>query len=414
MRISKHNLLFIIALIIDFIILLYTASSFSISYGEALNYFQGDIWSTATHNFFDLNHLNLLYILTHTSTYIFGQNDIALRLPFILFYISSVIISYLLTKDYFKSENIRLFSIVIFMLLPGINSAALLVNESIIVVFFTLLYLYLFKITNKEHYWLLVLCLFIDNSFAIMYLALFFYSLKKKDNILLIVSLILFGISMQMYGFDTGGRPKGYFLDTFGAYASIFSPMIFLYFFYAMYRMMIKWEKDLYWYISFVAFAFSLILSMRQKINIEDFAPFVVIAIPLMVKLFMHSFNVRLPIFRKKHYIFAIFSLTILLINFIVFIFNKQLYLILDNPNQHFAANYHIAQELAEKLKQNGIKNILSDSYEMQTRLKFYGIQKSDNLYLTETKTQKTKHIAIKINGKTIKDYYILSLRPAN
>ena len=398
MILSRYNLAFIILLIADFILLLFTADSFSISYKESLIYFQG------------FDQFNLLNFLTHISTSIFGQNDVALRLPFILFYISSVIIAYLLTDDYFKKPSDRLASILIFMLLPGLNSAALLINEAILVVFFSLLYLYLFKVTKKEHYWLLVLCLFIDNSFAIMYLGLFFYSLQKKDNTLLVVSLLLFGISMQMYGFDTGGRPKGYFLDTFGAYASIFSPIIFLYFFYAMYRITLKGERDLYWYISFTAFAFSFLLSLRQKINIEDFAPFVVIAIPLMVELFMHTFRVRLPLFRKKHYIFGLFTIGMLWINFLVFIVNKPLYLILDNSHKHFANDYHIAKELSIELKYHGIYKVLCSDYELQNRLKFYGIFPSDNYYLSNTKAKNSKEINVSYIGKNIENYYLLKL----
>ena len=87
--------------------------------------------------FQDQENFNLLSFLSHISTQIFGQNDIALRLPFILFYISSIIIAYLLTDDYFKKQSDRLASILIFMLLPGINSAALLINEAILVVFFS-------------------------------------------------------------------------------------------------------------------------------------------------------------------------------------------------------------------------------------------------------------------------------------
>ena len=357
-----------------------------------------------------MNNLTYLIFLTHISTSIFGQNDIALRLPFILFYISSVIVAYLLTDDYFKKQSDRLASILIFMLLPGLNSAALLVNEAILVVFFSLLYLYLFKITKKEHYWLLFLCLFIDNSFAIMYLGLFFYSLQKKDNTLLVVSLLLFGISMQMYGFDTGGRPKGYFLDTFGVYASIFSPIIFFYFFYSMYRITLKGERDLYWYISFTAFAFSFILSLRQKINIEDFAPFVVIAIPLMVKLFMHTFRVRLPLFRKKHYIFVLFTIVTLGINFLVFIVNKPLYLILDNSHNHFANDYHIAKELSVELKSHRIYNVLCSDYALQSRLKFYGIFKGEDYYLSNTKAKNSKEINISYLDKNIENYYLLKL----
>ncbi|RLA80380.1 MAG: hypothetical protein DRG78_11040, partial [Epsilonproteobacteria bacterium] len=269
---DRYNIAFILFIILDFFLLLFVADGFSISYKESLLL---------------ENNFSLLSILSHISIDIFGQNDMALRLPYICFYIASVIVLYLLTDDYFKKQSDRFASILIFMALPGINSAALLLNEAIIVVFFTLLYLYLFKVTKREHYWLLFVCLFIDNSFALLYLALFFYSLQKRDNILLIVSLLLFGISMQMYGFHAGGHPEGYFLDTFGAYASIFSPVVFLYFFYATYRITIKGEKDLYWYISFTAFLFSFLFSMRQKIDIEDFAPFVTISTPLMVKLFM-------------------------------------------------------------------------------------------------------------------------------
>ena len=242
------------------------------------------------------------------------------------------------------------------MILPGVNSAALLINESIIVLFCILSYLYLYKVNQKEYYILLVLFLFIDNSFAILFLALFFYSLKKKDNTLLIVSLVLFGISMSIYGFEVGGRPRGYFIDTFGAYATIFSPLLYLYFIYSLYRVGLKWDKDLYWYISITALVLSLIFSLRQKIPISDFAPFIVVAIPIMVKLYMHSIRVRLKEFRQRHYIIASIALFLLVINFLVFVFNKYLYLFISKPQKHFAYNYHIAKELAKKLNELGIK----------------------------------------------------------
>ena len=388
----RYNLIFVGLLFLNFLVLLFSANDFSISYGEATIFFQNN---------------TLLSYLIDISTSIFGQNDIALRLPFILFYIGSVIISYLLTDDYFKKQSYRLISIIIFMLLPGVVSAALLVNSAIMVIFFTLLYLYLFKLTSKEHYWLLVVMLFVDNSFAIMYLALFFYSLKKKDNMLLIVSLILFGISMQMYGFDSGGKPRGYFIDTFNMYASIFSPVIFLYFFYTLYRIGLKGEKDLYWYISFTALIFSLILSLRQKILIDDFAPFVVISIPLMVKLFLHSYNVRLPRFRKNHQRFAIFGLLILSLNFLILIFNKPLYFILPNPNKHFAIKYHFAKELALYLKAHNIHKVLCQDYKLQKRLKFYGIEDGNKIYVTSIYHKDYLPIEIKYLNKTIYTYYM-------
>lgn len=394
MVLNRYNITFFSLLVLHFTVLLFLSNSFSISYYEA------DIF---------YNENGLLSYIIHFSTTLLGQNDIALRVPFILFYLGSAILLYLLTDDYFKNKWDRLISISIFMALPGVNSAALLVNESIIVIFCTLLYLYLYKLFEKEHYILLVAFLFIDNSFAILFLALFFYSLKKKDNILLIVSLTLFGISMSMYGFEIGGKPKGYFLDTFGVYASIFSPLLFLYFFYALYRVGLKLDKDLYWYISMTALFLSLLFSLRQKIQIEDFAPFVVISIPIMTKLFLHSLRVRLKPFRKYHYIFASLVLSILAINFLAFVLNKYLYIFLEDPKKHFAYKYHIAKELAQELKLKKLNNLHLTDKKMQLRLKYYDIKKGIEYYITPNyKDDKYPTIEINYFNKEVAKFNIL------
>jgi len=393
---KQENIWFIGLLIFHIGFLIYASTTFSISYKEAEIYF---------------HQHNLLSYITHFSTSIFGQNDIALRLPFIFFYACSAIVLYLLTDDYFKKPYDRFIAIFIFTLLPGLNSAALLVNESIIVVFFTLLYLYIYKLKQKECYLLLVLFLFIDNSFAILYLALFFYSLKKKDNILLIVSLSLFGISMSMFGFHVGGHPKGYLIDTFGIYASIFSPLLFLYFFFSLYRVGLKWEKDMYWYISMTALGLSLLLSLRQKINLADFAPFVVISIPIMVKLFLHSYRVRLPQFRKKHTIGIWIVLGILVINYFSFIYNKYLYIFFSDKTNHFAYKYHIAKELAFKLKSQHITSISTDDKKMQLRLKFYGISYGKQFYITSHYVDSyDKLLTINYYGEDVAKYKLIKL----
>jgi hypothetical protein len=294
------------------------------------------------------------------------------------------------------------------MVLPGLNSAALLVNESIIVVFFTLLYLYIYKVKKRHCYVLLVLFLFIDNSFSILYLGLFFYSLSKKDNVLLVVSLVLFGISMSYFGFDVGGKPKSYLLDTFGFYASIFSPLLFLYFFYAIYRIGIKQEKDLVWYISSTALGLSLVFSLRQSIKIDDFAPFVVIAIPLMVKLFSHSLNVRLKEFRKVHYIMLRVTMVILIFSYLTFVFNKYIYIFLEKSNKHFTYRYHIVKELSEELKKININAVHTDDSKLSLRLRFYGITDSKDYYLsTRLYNNNYKIIDVVYFNRIVKRYYL-------
>ncbi len=396
MNINRYNSTFIGLLLFHFTVLLFLINDFSISYKEALIFFGEDKL--------------LLSLLTNLSCNIFGQNDFALRIPFILFYIGSSILIYFLTDNYFKSKRDQLIGLAIFMILPGVNSAALLVNESIIVIFFTLLYLYLYKVKGKDSYWLLILFLFLDNSFAILFLALFFYSLKNKKNILIVLSLVLFGISMSMYGFEMGGRPRGYFLDTFGIYATIFSPVLFIYFFYSLYRIGIKFEKDIFWYISMTALGLSLIFSLRQKIQIEDFAPFVVIAIPIMVKLFIHSLRVRLKEFRKIHYFIARVALGILVLNFLGFVFNKYFYLFIENPKKHFAYDYHIVKELSYELKNLNINSIMTYDKKLALRLKFYKIDNGDKYYIGKDKYKiSIKNIDIKYKNKSIENFYIYS-----
>ncbi|WP_044417335.1 membrane protein [Halarcobacter anaerophilus] len=389
-----YKIIFYTTLFVVLSILFFTVDTLSISYKEALNVF--------------INN-SLLSIITNTSIAIFGQNDYALRAPFILFYFFSILLMYRFTDNLFKKESDRLLSILIFMLLPGLLSASLLVNSAIIVTFFTLLYLNYLKSTKRHCYILLILFLFIDNSFAIFFLALFFYALKDFDKKLLISSFILFCVSMALYGFDTGGKPRGFLVDTFAIYASIFSPLLFIYFFYTIYREGVKGNRHIVWYISATSLAFSLLFSFRQRIYIEDYAPFVVIFLPYMVKNFLQSYRVRLPQFRRKHRYIASITLFILLLNATLTIFNKPLYLFLENPKKHFAYNYNIAKELAAKLKKNNINEIESDQQELLLRLKFYGIKEGNRYFVsTNKKYYYDKKISIKYLDKTVATAYII------
>ena len=395
---NKYKYYFYTSLLFLFFILLFKATySLSISYKEALNVF--------------VNH-SVLSLITNSSIYIFGQNDIALRLPFILFYIFSVILMYKITENYFRYEKDRYISIIIFMVLPGVLSASLLVNSAIVVIFFTLLYLYYYQKYNQHSYILLLLFLFIDNSFAILYLALFFYSLKDKNNKLLYFSLLLFIISMYMYGFSTGGKPRGFLVDTFAVYATVFSPFLFLYFIYTIYRVGIRDDRTLTWYISTTALILSLIFSFRQRIYIEDFAPYVVISLPLMLKTFFHAYRVRLKEFRRNYNILAGLVVLMLSINIILTFVNRPLYLVLPNPSKHFVYQYHFIKELAEELSKRNIKSITTDNEELALRLKFYNIDKGDDYFLTlKNYDYPSERISIKYYGKELFVAYLIKLR---
>ena len=387
---------FCLALIVlfDLIFLLYGVNTLSISYNEAVIYYD-------SHNF--------LHYLVQFSTKLFGQNDFALRVPFIAFHLGSIGLFYKISKIFLKREFDRCLSILIFVLLPGVVSSAVLVNSASVVIFFTLLFIYLF-LHKKENLYsmLLPLLVFIDNSFSILYLGLFAYSIYTKNRYLLLLSAMLYLISLYMYGFGVYGKPKGFFLDTFGAYSLIFSPLIFLYFFYTMYRILIKEKKSILWFISFTALIYSILISFRQRIVIEDYAPFVVISIPLMVQQFLRSYRTRLPQLRSSYRFFYALVFGFLALNFLATYFNQYFYRYIDNPQKHFAYKYHIAKELASALKKRGIDSIMVDNKNLQKRLKFYGINSSKELKLVKTvKKSDPKSVTISYMNYPIISYSV-------
>ncbi len=393
MTYKNETFLVSIILFIDLLFLLYGISTLSISYNEANIFFNGKTF---------------IHYVVKYSTSIFGQNNYALKLPFVFFHLFSTVLLYKISKKYLKRKADRVLSVIVYILLPGINSAALIVNDSEFVIFFTLLFIYLYQ--QKKiflSFFVLIFSLFIDNSFSVLYLSLIFYSIYKKDNNLLYLCIILFGSSMYLWGFNIEGRPKNYLMETLAVYMAIFSPLVFLYFVYTEYRIFIKGEKNILWFISFVSLVFSLFLSIRQKIIIEDFAPFAVIAVPLMVKTFLSSYRIRIPELRHWHKLFFSLTMFFLVFNFIAIYFNKPLYLFIKKPSDHFTYRYDFVKELANYLKNNNITKINSDNNKLLLRLKFYGIKEGNDYFITTHKIKNSKNVTISYYHKPVFKVYV-------
>ncbi|MDR1285517.1 MAG: glycosyltransferase family 39 protein [Campylobacteraceae bacterium] len=355
--------------------LIFGISTLSISYYEA------DIF---------YNQKGAVHYLVRLSCALFGQNDYALRMPFVLLHAGSAFLLYLVGKPLLKRETDRIISVLIYVLLPGVTSAALLVNNAGIAIFTILLFLFLKQKEQKiPMYVVLFVALFLDRGFIVLYFLLFFYAIVKKDGVMMTVSLVLFAFSAYMYADQiaqmSSGKPRGHFLDTLAIFAAIFSPLLFLYFIYAQYRILVKGGKSLIWWLSFGAFIVSLLLSFRQRVPFDNFAPYLVISTPLLVSTFFNSFRVRLPIYRKLHKISAFLIILFLVLNSITVFTNHYLYVFFDKPKSHFAYKYHVAKDLAEILHQKGIDKIQTDDKLLSLRLKFYGIEEGGTAILKQS-----------------------------
>ncbi len=322
---------------------------------------------------------------SHTIVHYFmelGQHVIpgvlGLRIFFMLFGMLSILFFYEFSRRYFPKRQDAYLSTVIFMLLPGIITGSTLSNIAIIVLPLVLLFVLLYE---KNHFlllpFLMLALFFIDNASIIFFIALLVYGVIHNDKKLSILSAaFLIAFVYLAEGITIGGRPSGHFVEIFGLYAAVFSPLVFLYFFYTMYRILLREKKTLIWYISFTALAFSLLLSIRQKINISDFAPYVMIAIVLMVDTFNHSMRVRLPQFQKRYFmVFKVVIASLLLSSFVIFS-HRLVYSMGKMPKNYFANKTYKPYFLAKSLKEQ--KRSCSDSidHRMMYQLRYYGITK--------------------------------------
>lgn len=365
---NPRYILFLI-LGIDAVILFLETSNISISYDESLILYGSP---------------SVLQYVTKASLALFGHNDYGLRFGMLLLHLTSVVLMYLISRRYIKQERNRLWLVLVFVLLPGVVSSAVIINSAGFVLFGLLLYIYIAQKSSLQvQLALLTLYSFLDFGFSYLFLGLAIYYAVNKQRAIGIYLIALYILSGSLYGFDMIGTPKGHFLDTIGVYSAVFTPIIFIYLFYALYRRYLTSKIDKLWYIASTALILSLLLSFRQRIEIEYFAPYLIVALPLAAQSFISSYNVRLKQFRTKYKLVFVLSFVFLIFNTFIVFFNKELYLIIKNPKQHFAYDMYIAKDLAKELQSKHISCVVTDK-KMQSRLKFYDVSKCDNNVLKE------------------------------
>lgn len=301
---------------------------------------------------------------------------IGVRVFSLFFGFLSIGLFYELSRRHFKQDRDIYLSTLIFMFLPGILTATTMANVAIIVLPIVLLFVLLYE---KGHYLLLpplmLALFFIHDASIIFFVATLFYAVMHREKKLAIFSLVfLLAFIYLAKGIEIGGQPSGHFVEVFGQYATVFSPLLFIYFFYAMYRILLKEKKSLIWYISFTALAFSLLLSIRQRVHITDFAPYVMIAIVLMLKVFNNTIGVRLPEFQKRYKRGFIVVISFLAFTVFLIVGHKLLYLVLEDPRKHFVHRIYKPYLLAEELKSEGIECYDGAHGRERYQLRYYDI----------------------------------------
>ena len=387
----RVNGIFAALLGVNFLLLVAQIQGLSISFFEA-NIVYGEPSLLKSYSTFFLN--------------LFGFNDYALRLPMIALHLLSTTLLYGISGYYVSRSTDKLWIILIYLLLPGVTSAALLLNIAGLKIVTVFAFVYASLRFGRWALSLLPFFIVLDSTAIFFYLTFVIYSAIHKKWLEASLSSGLLIVSVLYSGINIGGIPKGHFLDALGIYSAIFSPVVFIYLFYVLYRRYISNERDMVWSIASSMFIISVVLSFRQKVNIQDFAPYLMGALPLAAQTFFHTYRVRLPIFRRRYRLLFYSAFSLLIINALVVFFNQWLYLWIKDPKSHFSYSMHIAKELAHELHREKIECVSSNE-KMEGRLRFYEILHCESTLLSETIIPNAKKVTVSYINIPIYTVYV-------
>jgi hypothetical protein len=298
-----------------------------------------------------------------------GLRLFSLGLGIIDFFLFSILLD-----DYFERPEDRRFSLVVFLLLPGVIASTVLLNDAIFALNSVLMFLVGYRRGILPLQIIgMVLLLPTDTAAFAFYLAVAWYSYRNRQRTLMLAAIGMTVVAMVAGHYDFSGKPRGHFLELLGVYAALFSPLFFIYYFYALYRVALEGPRDLYWTIGFVSLVLSLILSIRQQILIVDFSPYLLVATMIPIAVYFRSLRVRMRRFQRPYRLLgAMVTSTIFLSAALVFA-HRPLYRMLGNPHGFFAAPLYEPYDMAVRLRMEN-KNchpVVKKRYE--SILRFYG-----------------------------------------
>ncbi len=282
---------------------------------------------------------------------------------------------YRLLPDYFPQLEDRRFTLVIFSILPGVIAANVLLNDAVFALTLTLLFLLAYR---KKLFWLelLALLLLLSTATAMfaLYLGVAIFAFVRREYRLGIVAAILLVVSLATGLYSIGGRPQGHLPELFGIYAALFSPLFFVYYFYALYRVALEGPRDLYWSISFTALALSILLSIRQQILIVDFSPYLLAGTMIPVMVYFRSLRVRMRRFQTRYRIAGAVVLATLILSSATVALHRPIYLLLGRPGHFFAAPPYLIRDRVEALRAKGYSCHPPVKKRYDALYRFYGL----------------------------------------
>lgn len=314
--------------------------------------------------------------LMHLGQRLLG-GEIGFRFPFLFLGILNAYLFYSISLSRLESRKDAITSLVIYLLLPGVITSTILSSDAGIMSTSVLLVLYMYiKQYSRFIVLPLLLLMFVHWSATFVYLSMIIYAIFKRDKYLLIANLML----LLLYFFIGIPIPeessRNYFFELLGVYAAIFSPLLFIYVFYSLYRALFRGIRDIVWAIPFLTLIMSLAFSMDERVIIVDFSPYIMIAVIVAVRTYYQSLRIRLKPFQKGYkMIFHIVTLS-LVGNAIVLLLHQPIYRWIGKEYYPIVLPVYEPYDLSQKLLKEGINCIDNVKRKTYYQMRYYGIKK--------------------------------------
>lgn len=260
-----------------------------------------------------------------------------------------------IVRRYFSRRGDARFALFLYLLLPGVIASGVLLNEATYALTAVLLYLLAYESKNfLLQIVALVLLLPSPTATFSFYGMLALYGYRKEERTTMLLGFVFFLLSFIVGNYDFRGRPQGHFLELMGVYAALFSPLFFIYYFYALYRVSLEGPRDIYWTVAFGALVISILLSVRQQVLIVDFSPYLLAGAMIPVSVYLRSLRVRIRPHQRTYRFAATLVIASMLLSALMLFLHRPLYEMLGKPSHFFAAPLYEKQAQIEQLLREG------------------------------------------------------------
>ena len=303
--------------------------------------------------------------------------ELGFRLPFLFLGFLNALLFYAVAASFFSREDDRTLALIFYLLLPGVVISSVLANDTLIITSMVLLFLYFYlggyRLISLLPFFFLSL---VHWSALYFYMTMMLYGLFQKKRWIFLASVAALGVYFLIGIEIPQNHSKSYFFELLGIYATIFSPLLFIYLFYALYRTLLRGERDIIWYISFGALVISLGLSLQERIKITDFSSYLMLGMIVTVRTYHSSLRVRLKCFQSDYRVLFWVVTVSLIVSTLSILLHQPIYRLVGKVNYSIVSPVYEPYDKVKKLKHEGKSCVEDFRKKTSDQMKYYGLNK--------------------------------------